>query len=164
MSSAVWLTSLSIMHSKPIHVAAKGKIFTFYGWVKFLSLSFSTHTRTHTHTHIFFIHSSAHGHLEMHFVLMFTSGGWAEVGWESFTQSLRDAGWWLFPGSPWGLSLSLPEGRGGLQRCMYEKFTWSRPMSGFDFHPYSSAKSQSQGHASLQEKVRNTCLPQKNTC
>ena len=70
----------------------------------------------------------------------------------------------LFPGSSWGLSLSLAEGRGGLQGCMYEKFTWSRPMSGFDVHPYSAARGQSQGHTSLQETVRNTCLPKNNTC
>ena len=112
MSSSVWLNSLSIIPSKSIDVAARGIILTFL-WLSKIPLSLSLslslyiyiyiyiyniyiciYTHTHTHTHIFFIHSSADGHLEMHFLLMFTSGGWAEVGWESSTQSLRDAGWW----------------------------------------------------------------------
>ena len=45
---SVWLISLSIIPSSPIHVVANGSFILFYGWVTFHRL----------YMHIFFIHSS----------------------------------------------------------------------------------------------------------
>ena len=54
---SVWLTSLNMIISRSIHVAANG-IISFFSWLS------NTYTHTHTHTHhIFFIHSSIDGHL-----------------------------------------------------------------------------------------------------
>ena len=65
----LWLTSLSMIISRSIHVAANGIIsFFFYGWVLFNCI----YIHTHTH-HIFFIHSYVSGHLGCFYVLAFVN-------------------------------------------------------------------------------------------
>ena len=58
----VWLTSLSMIMSRSIHVAANGNI-SFFFWLSnsplYVCMCVYTHKHTHTHTHhIFLIHSS----------------------------------------------------------------------------------------------------------
>ena len=58
--SFVWLTSLSMIMSRSIHVAANGNI-SFFLWLSnsplYVCMCVYTHKHTHTH-HIFLIHSS----------------------------------------------------------------------------------------------------------
>ena len=55
LSLSVWLTSLSKITSRSIHISANGMVlFPFDGWVIFYCIYIY---------HIFFIHSSVNGHL-----------------------------------------------------------------------------------------------------
>ena len=77
LSYSLWLTSLRVLISRSIRVAANGIIlFFFYGWVIFhwvrvcvcLNLSLCIYTHTDTH-HLFFIHLSLDGHSDCFHVL-----------------------------------------------------------------------------------------------
>ena len=61
----LWLISLSILHSRFIHVVSNGKIsFFFYGWITFHCIYVP---------HLFFIHLSIHGHLGFFHILAFVN-------------------------------------------------------------------------------------------
>ena len=66
VSVSFWLTSVTMIISRSIHVAVNGIILS---WLSDIPLCFTyththTHTHTDTHTHcIFFFHSSVNGHL-----------------------------------------------------------------------------------------------------
>ena len=84
----LWLISLSIMLSRPIHVLANGRIFSFL-WLNTIPLCVCVY-------HIFFIYSSIDGYLGCLHVLTIVSKAtvkmglqglpWWRSGWESACQ------------------------------------------------------------------------------
>ena len=78
----LWLTSLSMIIGRSIHVAANDITSFFMANIPFyIYIYIHTHTHTHTHSyHIFFIHSSVYGYLGCFHVLAIVNSVSMNIG------------------------------------------------------------------------------------